>query len=73
MAKVQVKIRDHNPDLGLRVEPPVGIEPTTYALRVRSGSLVVVVLVLVGRPWTSVVVRRCSPAWLLGWLLGQGW
>jgi hypothetical protein len=31
---------------------------------------VVVVLALVEVPWTSVVVRRCSPAWLLDWLLG---
>ena len=26
-------------DLGLRVEPPVGIEPTTYSLRARSATL----------------------------------
>jgi hypothetical protein len=34
------QVSDHGPGLGLRVEPPVGIEPTTYALRVRrSGRL----------------------------------
>jgi hypothetical protein len=39
-----------------------------YALRVRRGLLVAVVLVLVELPLRSVGVRRCPPAWLLGWL-----
>jgi hypothetical protein len=61
-----------------RVEPVSYLAATrtcgvlTCALRVRSGPLVAVVLVLVQLPWKSVVVRRCSPAWLLGWLLGKG-
>jgi hypothetical protein len=35
MQKAQVVIGDQAGDLGFWVEPPVGIEPTTYALRVR--------------------------------------
>jgi hypothetical protein len=41
----------------------------TYALRVRRGLLVGVVLVLLDLLLTSSDVRSCSPAWLLGWLL----
>jgi hypothetical protein len=61
--------------LGLLPEPPIGIESMTDALRVRSGLLLDVALVLVELLLRSVVARRCSPAWLLGWLLGLllGW
>ena len=33
--KAQVMIGDQAGDLGLSMEPPDGIEPSTYALRVR--------------------------------------
>ena len=64
MKKAQA-IGDQAGDLGLSVEPPDGIEPSTYALRVRPDGLVYR-LVLVPRVvcW-SVVVRWCSPVWLL--------
>jgi hypothetical protein len=46
-------------------------EPCRHDLRIRlrGGLLVMVVLAFVELPSISVVVHRCSPAWLLGWLL----
>jgi hypothetical protein len=41
----------------------------TYALRVRSGPMVAMVLVLVDLLLRSAGVRGCSWAWLPGWLL----
>src|SRR4051812_34207774 len=71
MTKAQTWIRDHGPGLGPVSEPPIRIELMTYALRVRSGIVVGVVAVLIELPLTSLVVRHCSSAWLLDWLLGR--
>jgi hypothetical protein len=39
MTEAQVKIPDQGVGLGLQVEPPDGIEPSTYALRVRRSTV----------------------------------
>src|SRR3954452_16240848 len=54
------------------MEPPDGIEPSTYALRVSNGVLAMGLPAVADLLLTSVVVRRCTSAWLLGWLLPGG-
>ncbi len=68
--KAQVVIDDQAGDLGLPMEPPDGIEPSTYALRVGSGLLVHRLVLMPGAAFGSAIVRSCSPVWLLAWLLG---
>ncbi|MFU8854678.1 hypothetical protein ACNAW0_27450 [Micromonospora sp. SL1-18] len=56
-------------DLGFLTEPPDGIEPSAYALRVGSTSLVRRLVLLLKLMSASAIVRCCSPVWLLAWLL----
>jgi hypothetical protein len=59
-------------DLGFCTEPPDGIEPSTYALRVSPGALVRRSVALFDVVSASALVRCRSPVWLLAWLLGTG-
>ncbi|WP_141684652.1 hypothetical protein [Micromonospora sediminicola] len=58
-------------DLGFRTEPPDGIEPSTYALRVGCPDLVQRWFLTPGIASLSAVVRSGLLGWLLAWLLGQ--
>jgi hypothetical protein len=58
-------------DLGIRGEPPDGIEPSTYALRVATRAADDVAVGRAVWPHPSVYVRRGPAAWLLPWLLGS--